>query len=652
MNKKTTLLSLFALVVGFTANAQFTETMGTASPTTDPIANREAGNRFDITAMVYAGTGDVRNTLPSTGYAMNPGTASGGYNVLLQQPQETFILKTINASGCSISDSISFGILKTTTASAGSPDLKLQYSLDNGVNWIDISYPALPTGTGTANKWYRRSASVPSGALVANLQLRFINTLNGSSSANPQFRIDDVEMSCGSIVDCSTYTAETEAVGNNVFCEGSGATVDIEVTTNAGGSATYQWYEGSTSNPISGATAATLSGIETEGTYFAIISTTEGCELTSTRTYVKVYPVPALCVQEIEDCEAERVNFCPSVKTTDLIFSEYVEGSNFNKYLEIYNGTCIPVEIADYKVRLYTNGASTAAGTDIISLPSYTLMPGDVYVIANEDADDISMADFVTGNLDFNGDDAVELWNDAATFRADLIGAIGFDPGSNWRDTVTMPTPSPTLGWRTENKTLVRKDCVYSGIVTNPALPGIYGFPTLFTEWDTLPQNDISGLGSHTPSFTYTFGGSATIISSTSTCAEVSIVDGTVLEVTPVGLCTFNDCTPVEVPVTAATEGCDEERRSAVEGAKVLKAEVFPNPFQDKTAIAIELAQDGEVVLTITSLSGQVVLTQTFNGVAGKQRFELNLAGLSNGAYVCNIASANGMETVRIVKSK
>lgn len=652
MNKKTTLLSMLALTAGLTVNAQFLETMGTSSPTTDPIANREAGNRFDITAMVYAGSGDVRNTAPSSGYAMNPGTASGGYNVLLQA-QEDIIFKTINASSCSTSDSISFGILKTTTASTGIDYLKLQYSTDNGVTWTNITYPALPNVSPSANIWFRRSAALPAGALVANLQIRFVNTLVGSTSANPQFRIDDVEMSCGTVVDCSSYTAETVAVGNNVFCEGSGATVDIEVTTNAGGTPTYQWYFENTSNPISGATGATLSGIETEGTYFAIIHTTEGCELASTRTYVKVYPVPTLCLQEIEDCNAERVTFCPTVKTTDLIFSEYVEGSNFNKYLEIYNGTCIPVEIADYKVRLYVNGASTSVGTDIISLPSYTLMPGDVYVIANENADDISMADYVTGNLDFNGDDAIELWNDAATFRADLIGAIGFDPGSSWRDTVTTPTPSPTLGWRTENKTLVRKECVYSGIVTNPALPGIYGFPTLFTEWDTLPQNDISGLGSHTPSFTYTFGGSATILSSTSTCAEVSVVDGTVLEVTPAGLCTFNDCTPIEVPVIEATEGCGEARRSsAVEGAQVLKAEVFPNPFQDKTVIAIELEQEGEVALTITSLSGQVVLAQTFSGVAGKQRFELNLAGLANGTYVCSIASANGLETVRIVKSK
>jgi len=49
---------------------------------------------------------------------------------------------------------------------------------------------------------------------------------------------------------------------------------------------------------------------------------------------------------------------------SELIFSEYVEGSGNNKFLEIYNGTGQDVDLADYEIRQYNNGDSS---------PTYTL---------------------------------------------------------------------------------------------------------------------------------------------------------------------------------------------------------------------------------------------------------------------------------------
>ncbi len=46
--------------------------------------------------------------------------------------------------------------------------------------------------------------------------------------------------------------------------------------------------------------------------------------------------------------------------TTDLFISEYIEGSNFNKAIEIYNGTGSNVDLSNYTLELYSNGASTA----------------------------------------------------------------------------------------------------------------------------------------------------------------------------------------------------------------------------------------------------------------------------------------------------
>ena len=52
-------------------HAQLTETMGTAGPATETVTAREANNRFDMTALTYSGTADVRTTVPSTGADQN-----------------------------------------------------------------------------------------------------------------------------------------------------------------------------------------------------------------------------------------------------------------------------------------------------------------------------------------------------------------------------------------------------------------------------------------------------------------------------------------------------------------------------------------------------------------------------------------------------
>lgn len=190
---KTIILSrlLTAALVLFvsTSYSQSTETMGTSTGTVSISAHAAAGG-FDIKTVTYSGTADVRPTLPSTGY---PG-ASGGCNALIQA-QETFVISDIDASTCTSTDIISFGVSKSTNASNGIDYLVLEYSIDNGSSWTSIPYTALPTGSGTAI-WYQRSVFMPAAACVSNLIIRFRSTLVGTSSANPQFRIDDIQF-CG-----------------------------------------------------------------------------------------------------------------------------------------------------------------------------------------------------------------------------------------------------------------------------------------------------------------------------------------------------------------------------------------------------------------------------------------------------------------------
>jgi predicted extracellular nuclease len=108
-----------------------------------------------------------------------------------------------------------------------------------------------------------------------------------------------------------------------------------------------------------------------------------------------------------DDLGQHTANCSPAV---GLFISEYIEGSSFNKVVEIYNGTGAEVNLgADgYAIEIYFNG-STSVGRTIQF--SGTLADGDVFVVAHEDADPaiLAVADQTSNSVLFNGDDAVVL---------------------------------------------------------------------------------------------------------------------------------------------------------------------------------------------------------------------------------------------------
>jgi hypothetical protein len=183
-----------------------------------------------------------------------------------------------------------------------------------------------------------------------------------------------------------------------------------------------------------------------------------------------------------------------SLVATDLIISEYVEGSSNNKYIEIYNGTGSTVNLSDYEVRLFANGASTASNTQLLSSltggPS-TLEAGATLVLRNSSAASLAgVTAYSSSVANYNGDDALAIWKISANAYVDIFGVIGTDPGSAWTSGSTT----------TVDKTLRRKTSVIEGVTTNPA-----SFATLGTEWDQFDIDTVSGLGSHSLDSNLTF---------------------------------------------------------------------------------------------------------------------------------------------------
>lgn len=169
----------------------------------------------------------------------------------------------------------------------------------------------------------------------------------------------------------------------------------------------------------------------------------------------------------------------------DLFISEYVMGSSYNKYLEIYNGTGKAVDLSDYKIELYVNGQTNPTRPQVLE---GLLNDGEVIVLRHPKANLYNGDAFETTTLNFNGNDAIALINISTDAFVDIFGRIGEDPG--------------TGGWLgsfvdyivTKDRTLVRKPSVRAGVTKNPKK----GFPTLETEWVSYPIDTSKYLGNHT----------------------------------------------------------------------------------------------------------------------------------------------------------
>ncbi|MGM0843728.1 MAG: cell wall-binding repeat-containing protein [Bacillota bacterium] len=159
-----------------------------------------------------------------------------------------------------------------------------------------------------------------------------------------------------------------------------------------------------------------------------------------------------------------------AVTTDDLIISEYIEGSSYNKAIEIFNGTGTAVDLSNYSLEIHTNGASSNKTFGLTG----TLNSGEVYVIAHPSSSTeiLAKADIENGTIaNFSGNDPLTLLKGQDVI--DSIGQLG---------------ESADFG---KDVTLVRKASVTTGDKDASDLfdPAV--------EWNSLTANDISNLGIH-----------------------------------------------------------------------------------------------------------------------------------------------------------
>ncbi|WP_420553192.1 endonuclease [Tenacibaculum aiptasiae] len=256
----------------------------------------------------------------------------------------------------------------------------------------------------------------------------------------------------GGNTDTQAPTTPSGLVASNI----TQTTVDLAWTASTDNTAVtgYNIFNGSTQVATSTSTSTTVTGL-TAGTSYNFT--------------VKAYDAAA---------NVSAASNAVSVTTTsggsggngtatELLFSEYVEGSSYNKAIEIANFTGATVDLSGYSIKKATNGGGTWSNT--LTLTGQ-LNNGDVFVIAHSSASTTvkNKAQLTNSSvMNFNGNDAVALFK-----------------GSTLIDIIGDQNNSANFG---KDQTFQRKSSVKSPNTTYTV-----------AEWNTLAKDTFSGLGSHT----------------------------------------------------------------------------------------------------------------------------------------------------------
>jgi hypothetical protein len=180
---------------------------------------------------------------------------------------------------------------------------------------------------------------------------------------------------------------------------------------------------------------------------------------------------------------------------TSLIFSEYIEGSSFNKAIELFNATPDTLDLANYRIAQSVNGGGWAYWHYFPT--GAMLAPQETWVMVHAQVSatyfDTTLANQVipgSSVVNHNGDDAraIEVTNDGGQTWTiiDIIGDPNNDPGTGW--------PVAGVANATADKTLIRKPHISSG---NTDWLLVAGIDTASSEYIVHPVNFFANLGSH-----------------------------------------------------------------------------------------------------------------------------------------------------------
>ncbi|MRI32220.1 endonuclease [Endozoicomonas sp. OPT23] len=200
---------------------------------------------------------------------------------------------------------------------------------------------------------------------------------------------------------------------------------------------------------------------------------------------------------------ASAVMAASSVAPADLIISEYVEGTGYNKAIELFNTGDVAVDLARYKLVMFDEGNKSKVNE--VSLTG-SLEPNQIYLIAKSNKNnktplklktDGGKADSVSSSkfFNFNGDDPVELQLQDGT----TVDAVAAKKDTSLSRKVGVATPSEAFDADQWSEVKITKDYTYNQLGFRPGEQGAEPTPpTPPTAWDSssatiTPINEIQG---------------------------------------------------------------------------------------------------------------------------------------------------------------
>lgn len=315
--------------------------------------------------------------------------------------------------------------------------------------WVQVTTSSIANATSSV------TVNIPMGASLGQTKMRVRSRLssnpNGASDACTLFGSGETEDYTINITNASGLPP----VADFTAAQGAGGLDFFDASLNNPTSWFWQFPGGSPStSTLQNPTGITWAN---PGCYDVTLTVTNAYG-TDTYTYV--------CF----------VSVAQPVGCSEPFISEYIEGSGNNKAIEIYNPSATTINLSQYAIHNYANGATSPSYT--LSL-SGTLAPYSVYVVADpsSNAAILAQADVTSNVCFFDGNDVITLKKNGQII--DMLGQVGTDPG----------TPFTVLGGTMGEATLVRNFSVDRPYTH---------WNTVMNDWTVFAQNTTSQLGGHT----------------------------------------------------------------------------------------------------------------------------------------------------------
>jgi PKD repeat protein len=99
------------------------------------------------------------------------------------------------------------------------------------------------------------------------------------------------------------------------------------------------------------------------------------------------------------------------------------------------------------------------------------------------------------------------------------------------------------------------------------------------------------------------------------------------------------------VESTQVVSGLDEKFNTTIRSLRI-----YPNPLSDVAFVELNLTGNSEVKITVTDITGKMIVEEMLNGVSGEQIHRINISAQQAGIYLVRIAQGDVNKTIKLMK--